>query len=42
MELLFGALGGAAMATGRGDDQRAELRRPTRELHRLLDGLAAG
>ena len=40
--LLFGALGEAAMAIARSDDQPGTLRAMTRELGRLLDGLANG
>jgi AcrR family transcriptional regulator len=42
VELLFGALGGAATAIARDEDQRAALRASVRELRRLLDGLAVG
>jgi AcrR family transcriptional regulator len=40
VELLFGALGGAATAIAHAADQQAALREATRELRRLLDGLA--
>jgi AcrR family transcriptional regulator len=41
VELLFGALGAAAIVIARSDDGAATQRAMTRELRRLLDGLAA-
>ena len=42
LDLLFGALGAAAMTIARAEDREAALAAATRELRRLLDGLAAG
>ena len=39
--LFFGALGEGAMYIARSDDQTAALRRTTRDLKQLMDGLAA-
>ena len=40
LEVLFGALGGAAMAIARADDQQAAHREVSREIRRVLKGLA--
>ena len=40
LDLLFGALGAAAMTVARAEDQPAALRATTRELRRLFEGLA--
>jgi AcrR family transcriptional regulator len=40
LEVLFGALGGAAMAIARADDQQAAQRAMSREVRRVLDGLS--
>ena len=42
LDLLFGAVGAAAMTVARAERQDAALRATTKELRRLLEGLTAG